>query len=162
MSKAAPNPEPVHVGNVPLPTLEQLPDDYVILKRLILELLATLQREQHDKQELRDRLDLLLRRLYGPKSERFNPDQLLLFDEPAEGANQTPPEAAAAAQPEPAAAKRRGQPHGRKPLPKDLPRKPLHHELSVLYLAWIAFLAECCRIAIRGEVVGYAGNLANR
>ena len=32
----------------------------------------------------------------------------------------------------------------------------------VLYLAWIAFLAECCRIAIRGEVVGYAGNLANR
>jgi transposase len=128
MSTAAPNSEPVHVGNVPLPTPEQLPDDPLILKRMILELLATLKREQHDKQDLRDRLDLLLRRLYGPKSERFNPDQLLLFDEPAE--SQTQPAPAAAAQPEPAAQKRHGQPHGRKPLPKDLPRRPVHHELS--------------------------------
>jgi transposase len=130
MSTAAPNSEPVHVGNVPVPTPEQLPDDPQILKRMILELLATLKREQHDKQELRDRLDLLLRRLYGPKSERFNPDQLLLFDEPAESQDQPTPDQAAAAQPEPAAPKRRGQPHGRKPLPKDLPRKPVHHELS--------------------------------
>src|SRR5208282_5985309 len=41
-----------------------------------------------------------------------------------------PPDAAAAAEPEPSSPKRRGQPHGRKPLPKDLPRKPVHHELS--------------------------------
>jgi transposase len=128
MSTAAPNSEPVHVGNVPVPTPEQLPDDPQILKQMILELLATLKREQHDKQELRDRLDLLVRRLYGPKSERFNPDQLLLFDEPAESQNPAPPDAAA--QPETVAPKRRGQPHGRKPLPKDLPRKPVHHELS--------------------------------
>jgi transposase len=128
MSTAAPTPEPVHVGNVPLPTPEQLPDDPLILKRMILELLATLKREQHDKQELRDRLDLLLRRLYGPKSERLNPEQLLLFDEPTQ--SQAPPEAAAAAQPEPSGPKRRCQPHGRKPLPKDLPRKPVHHELN--------------------------------
>jgi transposase len=130
MSKAALNSEPVHVGNVPLPTPEQLPDDPLILKRMILELLATLQREQHDKQELRDRLDLLLRRLYGPKSERIDPDQLLLFDEPADSQEQAPAQSAAAAQAESAAPKRRGQPHGRKPLPKDLPRKPVHHELS--------------------------------
>src|SRR5436190_7220773 len=62
MSTAASAAEPVHVGNVPLPTAEQLPDDPEVLKRMILELLATLQREQHDKQQLRDRLDLLLRR----------------------------------------------------------------------------------------------------
>jgi transposase len=130
MSTAAPNSEPVHVGNVPAPTPEQLPDDPQILKRMILELLATLKREQHDKQELRDRLDLLLRRLYGPKSERFNPDQLLLFDEPAASQNQPTPDQAAASQAEPVAPKRRSQPHGRKPLPKDLPRKPVHHELS--------------------------------
>jgi transposase len=130
MSTAAPTPEPVHVGNVPLPTPEQLPDDPLILKRMILELLATLHREQHDKQELRDRLDLLLRRLYGPKSERFNPDQLLLFDEPAESQDQAAPPSTVAAPAEPAATKRRGQPHGRKPLPKNLPRRPVHHELS--------------------------------
>jgi transposase len=130
MSTAAPTPEPVHVGNVPVPTPEQLPDDPLILKRMILELLATLRREQHDKQELRDRLDLLLRRLYGPKSERFHPDQLLLFDEPAESQDQPTPAAATAAKPEPDAPKRRCQPHGRKPLPKDLPRRLVHHELS--------------------------------
>jgi transposase len=130
MSKAAATPEPVHVGNVPLPTPEQLPDDPLILKHMILELLATLKREQHDKQALRDRLDLLLRRLYGPKNERFNPDQLLLFDEPADSQNPAAPEPATAAPAEPAAPKRRGQPHGRKALPKDLPRKPVHHELS--------------------------------
>jgi transposase len=130
MSKAAPTSEPVHVGNVPMPTPEQLPDDPLILKRMILELLATLHRSEHDKQELRDRLDLLLRRLYGPKSERLNPDQLLLFDEPAEGQGQPASDQAAAAQPETLAPKRQGKPHGRKPLPKDLPRKPVHHELS--------------------------------
>jgi transposase len=129
MSTAAPAPEPVQAGNVPLPTPEQLPDDPLILKRMILELLATLKREQHDKQELRDRLDLLLRRLYGPKTERFNPDQPLLFDEPAEGqGSATAAEPAAAA--EQPAKKRHGKPHGRKRLPKDLPRKPVHHQLS--------------------------------
>jgi transposase len=126
MSAAASNSEPVHVGNVPLPTAEQLPDDRDILKRMILELLATLQREQQDKQQLRDRLDLLLRRLYGPRSERLNPDQLLLFEEPGEA----PPAVAAPPPPTPEPAPRRRQPHGRQRLPKDLPRRPLHHELS--------------------------------
>ncbi|HYV34629.1 MAG TPA: IS66 family transposase [Gemmataceae bacterium] len=128
MSTAAPTPEPVHTGNLLLPTPEQLPDDYAILKRMILELLSTLKREQHDKQELRDRLDLLLRRLYGPKSERFNPDQLLLFEEPAADQSSAANEPAPTpAEPTP---KRNTKPHGRKPLPKDLPRRPVHHELS--------------------------------
>jgi transposase len=127
MSTAAANAEPVHAGNLPLPTVEQLPDDRDTLKRMILELLATLRREQHDKQELRDRLDLLLRRLYGPRSERINPDQLLLFDEAT-----APPEPAAPppVEPPPATKPRQSQPHGRQRLPKDLPRRPLHHELD--------------------------------
>src|SRR3954453_9148978 len=108
MSTAASPSEPVHVNNVPLPTAEQLPDDLLLLKRMILELLSTLKREQHDKQELRDRLDLLLRRLYGPKSERCNPEQLLLFDEPA--AEPDPP-----TEPQPSAKatkKNNGKAHG--------------------------------------------------
>src|SRR5438445_7854920 len=78
---AAPQPEPVCIGNVPLPAAEQLPDDPETLKRMILELLATLHQERRDKDELRHRLDLLLRRLYGPRSERFDPNQPLLFDD---------------------------------------------------------------------------------
>lgn len=130
MSTTAPNSEVVHVGNVPLPTAEQLPDDAETLKRMILELLATLHRAEHDKQQLRDRLDLLLRRLYGPRTERINPDQLLLFDEPAISADPTTTDPAAAAAAEQAAQKRQAKPHGRQRLPKDLPRRPLHHELS--------------------------------
>lgn len=129
MSTAASASEPVYVGNVPLPTAEQLPDDPEVLKRMILELLATLQREQHDKQQLRDRLDLLLRRLYGPRSERVNPDQLLLFAEPDPAAT-TVPSASPAPEAAPAASPRRSQPHGRRRLPENLPRRLVHHELS--------------------------------
>src|ERR1700694_4052945 len=89
MSTAAPLPEPVCPSNVPLPAPEQLPDDLQTLKRMILELLATLQQERRDKDELRHRLDLLLRRLYGPRGERFTPDQLLLFDSAASGSEES-------------------------------------------------------------------------
>jgi transposase len=129
--------EPVSVRNVPLPTLEQLPDDPATLKGMVLELLATLHGERRDRDELRQRLDLLLRRLYGPKTERFNPDQLLLFgdDGPAEGgvAADTPATAAADAEPDPSkprSGKRRARPHGRRLIPDNLPREPLDYELS--------------------------------
>src|SRR3954454_5382869 len=100
MSTVASNSEPVHVGNVPLPTAEQLPDDIKLLKSMVRELLASLHHSEQDKQELRDRIDLLLRRLYGPRSERLNPDQLLLFEEPNEA--QPPVAAPPPITPEPA------------------------------------------------------------
>jgi transposase len=89
-------------------------------------LLASLHERDRDIEGYRHRIDLLLRRLYGPRGERINPDQLLLFAEPAASQN------AAAAPPEPAAAepKRRCRPHGRRRLPENLPREPRHHELS--------------------------------
>ena len=100
-----------------------LPDDPVLLKRLIEELLASLQEARRDNEALRHRLDELLRRLYGPRSERCDPAQLLLF--------------AAAAEPGPAAAaveaappKRRCRPHGRRRLPADLPREVRQHQLT--------------------------------
>ena len=135
MSTAASHPEAVSCQHVPLPTEEQLPNDLDTLKRMVLELLATLHEERQDKARLRHRLDLLLRRLYGPRHERFSPDQLLLFDaaaaEPDKDddaqATAAPPAAAAST---PAASKRRSRPHGRRPLPEDLPRRPVHHELS--------------------------------
>jgi transposase len=107
---------------------EQLPDEVATLKRMVLELLASLHERDRDIEGLRHRIDLLLRRLYGPRGERFNPDQLLLFAEMAAGqdtASELPPEPAAASKP-----KRRCRPHGRRRLPDNLPREPRHHQLS--------------------------------
>src|SRR5262249_20332625 len=120
MSLAAPT-----AGQSPI-AAEQLPDDPATLKRMVLELLASLHERDRDIEGLRHRLHLLLRRLYGPRGERINPHQLLLFAAPP--VSQDP----AAAPPEPAAAKpkRRCRPHGRRRLPEDLPREPRHHELS--------------------------------
>ena len=122
MSTAAPTSEPAPLGDTTLPPLEQLPNDPETLKRMILELLATLQQERRDKDELRHRLELLLRRLYGPRNERLDPNQPLLFDEPA--AVPDPAPVCASTSP------RRCRPHGRRPLPDNLPRRLVHHELT--------------------------------
>jgi transposase len=119
---------PVAAGLPPI-TAEQLPDDLGTLKRMVLELLASLQERQRDYEALRHRIDLLLRRLYGPRGERFDPNQPLLFAEmtPSQDAAEAtaPTEPAAAAEP-----KRRCQPHGRRRMPENLPREPRHYELS--------------------------------
>jgi transposase len=147
MSTAAPLPDPVCCGNVPLPTPEQLPDDPETLKRMILELLATLHQERQDKAELRQRLDLLLRRLYGPRSERINPDQLLLFAEGAAAQESAAAAGDAAEQANPGVAeqptgkRRRCKPHGRRRLPDNLQRRPVHYQLS-----------EAERICVCGQV----------
>jgi transposase len=79
---------------------------------------------------LRHQVDLLLRRLYGPRGERFNPNQLLLFADLVQGqASAADTAAAAPSEADAAKPKRRCKPHGRRRLPKDLPREPLHHEL---------------------------------
>src|SRR6185295_12426158 len=79
MSTAAPTSEPICTPNVPLPTPAELPDDLNTLKRMIFELMTTLRQERFDKEKLRFRIEQLLRQRYGPRTERFNPDQLLLF-----------------------------------------------------------------------------------
>jgi transposase len=128
MSKAAPNSEAMHVGNVPLPTAEQLPDDRDTLKGMILELLVTLRQERQDKDQLRQRLDMLLRRVYGPRAERYDPRQGLLFDDPQP--EQSSAEQVAAEPTPEAITQRRARPHGRRSLPANLPRKEVHHELD--------------------------------
>ena len=45
-------------------SLDHLPDDPVVLKRMIAELLEALRQERHNKESLQHRLDQLLRRLY--------------------------------------------------------------------------------------------------
>ena len=122
MSPTAPTPVP------PAITAEQLPDDVATLKRMILELLISMQEQQRDREALQHRLQQLLRRLYGPRSERIDASQLLLFEEPVAG--QDPPVAAPTAAAEATKPKRRCRPHGRRRLPDNLPHQSKHHELS--------------------------------
>jgi transposase len=106
---------------------EHLPDDPATLKRMVMELVASLHERDRDIEALRHRLDLLLRRLYGPRGERFDPRQLLLFAGPAPGQDSV----AAHSEPaEPTRPQRRCRPHGRRRMPEGLPREPRHHELS--------------------------------
>src|SRR5215468_11989141 len=105
--------DPAAAG-LPPTTAEQLPDDLATLKRMVLELLASLHERDRDIEGYRHRIDLLLRRLYGPRGERIDPNQLLLFAEMAAGQDTAPAptESAAAGRP-----KRRCRPHGRRRLP---------------------------------------------
>ena len=64
-----------------LPDTAHLPDDLATLKNMILELVVTLRAERRDREALQQRLSLLVQRLFGRKSERFDPNQLLLFTE---------------------------------------------------------------------------------
>jgi transposase len=130
MSTASPSPEPLAPHQAPWPTTEQLPDDPETLKRMIVELLATLRERTHDLEEARQRLQQLVQRLYGPRRERFNPAQLLLFSEinnaaPTATTEPAPPESS-----QEKAGHKRCRPHGRRRLPQDLPRQVVHHELT--------------------------------
>jgi len=125
--------------------LLQLPDDPILLKRLIIERdeiiancnqtiaqrnSAVAQRDEsiqllsQDNQLLRHRLSALLRSSYGPRAERFDPRQLLLFgllvpriEFPAAGSTQK------------SKSPNRSK-HGRQKLPDHLPRLPIDHDLN--------------------------------
>jgi len=113
-----------------LPTLtaDDLPNDLATLKAMILELLLAGRQRERNHETLRHQLDALLRRLYGPRGERFDPDQLLLFAQQQleQDADKTP-----VAEPvEQVSPRRKCRPHGRRRLPEDLPRETRHHELT--------------------------------
>jgi transposase len=100
-----------------------LPDDLAQCHALIQELSVSLHEEQRLRKQFAHQLEQLLRRLYGPRSERIDPAQLTLFGQQAQAGPVDESAIEAPAQPR----KRRG--HGRKPLPKDLPRKRVEHDV---------------------------------
>src|SRR5215470_11696630 len=103
-----------------------LPDDPALLKAMLAEVLAALRASRQEGEQLRQRLDQLLRRLYGPRSERLNPDQPLLFPEPP--ASEAMPPSPPTDPGESAKPRRKG--HGRQQLPRHLPRDRRVYELS--------------------------------
>jgi transposase len=119
MSPAAP-------AAVPAIEPAHLPDDPALLKAMLAEVLAALRASWQEGDRLRERLDQLLRRLYGPRSERLNPDQPLLFaDAPTDGETTTPTPTG-----EGEAVKPRRKGHGRQQLPRHLPRDRRVYELA--------------------------------
>ncbi len=62
-------------------SLDHLPTDVAVLHGMIRELVTALQTERRRNDQLAHRLDLLLKRVYGPRADQLNPNQLTLFDE---------------------------------------------------------------------------------
>src|ERR1035438_7204138 len=124
----APTPTPLNDGTT-------LPDDVATLKAMIRELIVSLKKEQHEREGVQQRLDLLLRKLYGPKAERFDPNQPGLLPELAPDATpvaeETPTEESPttndADSDNGAKNKRKG---GRNKLPDNLERKRIEHTLA--------------------------------
>jgi len=95
----------------------KLPDDVAACHELIRAL-------GEQVGQLSSQVDYLVRRLFGTKSERIDPNQLPLFDAAVAPLPEAPPK------PEPEAAPRpKGKGHGRRTLPGDLPRERVVHDV---------------------------------
>jgi transposase len=109
-----------------------LPDDPAVLKALVVQLLEELQKERGARDRLEHHLHLLLKRLYGSTSEKFDPRQGLLFDVQAgeaEVAANPPPSSSAASSP-PARASASRDRHGRGRIPENIRREEVVHDLT--------------------------------
>ena len=125
-----------------------LPDDAAVLKSLVAQLFAELQSRDGRISDLEHRLSLLLRKLYGNKSEKLDPRQTSLFDllaaeDQAAVAEQASATAAGDNSPDetPAATSTTKQPpgHGRRRLPDQLQRREV---LCPFFAAFQRFLLE--------------------
>ena len=106
-----------------------LPDDPDVLKRMIAELLRELRRARRDQAEVQQRLDALLRRLHGPRPSPDNPDQPLLFSNPAADTPVSPAPPSPTPD-EPASRRGQSKPHGRRQPPSHLRREQRRYELT--------------------------------
>ena len=111
----------------------ELPADLEACHELIRELFQTLAQQTHLNEKLQHQLEQLLRRVYGRRSEKLDPHQLLLFAREIIAENQAappanaPPADTASTLAEGSPSQKNG--HGRKPLPAGLPRKPVLHDV---------------------------------
>lgn len=115
---------------LPQPDTALLPDDPAVLKQLIVQLFEELQKERSARERLEHHMHLLLKRLYGSTSEKFDPRQGVLFDaqggEPAAAASPPVPPPAASSIPR----AKNGRPHGRGRIPDKIERKEEIHDLT--------------------------------
>ena len=104
-----------------------LPDDVAQCHALIAQLTATLHEQEREKARLMHRVEMLLQQIYGRRSERIDPAQLLLFVEQVMAAAE---QVEAEPEPETGETPPRRKGHGRQKLPVELPRLPIEHPVS--------------------------------
>jgi transposase len=115
-------------GNIARMTaLQELPNDVEALKRLLLE--EREQRQAAIDEAVKAAVAAILRRYYGPRSESFDPRQLLLFgqqvvDSPLDVASVEEESG------EPLKTRRPRHKHGRQRLPEHLERIEIEHDLD--------------------------------
>jgi transposase len=109
-----------------------LPDDPALLKALVVQLLEELQKANARLERQEHHMDLLLKRIYGSTSEKFNPQQGVLFD-PRPGEAETAPSTTSPPTTSPISKKR--DKHGRGRLPDKLRREEIVHDLSEVEMA---------------------------
>jgi hypothetical protein len=121
-----------------------LPDDPAVLKQLVAQLCEEIREHAGRVEKLEHHVTLLLRRLYGARSEKVDPRQGVLFDEPPAddaspasdestadlSANEPAHEDESVGQAESAVRPRRPGAHGRRKLPDSLMRVETIHDLS--------------------------------
>ena len=138
MNTDVPTPVPDASVHSATPAATPLPNDLAVLHNMIRELLDTLHKTQRERDGLRERIDLLVHKLYGKKSERFDPNQPFLFPDLNDSSSASPSDSSASLapdqlpaepNPEPSAAKPKRKGHGRKLLPENLRRERIVHEL---------------------------------
>lgn len=111
--------------------VEKLPNDVHVLRRMVLQLLADVDDKTYRLQDLQTQLEWFKRHTFGRKSEKYDPNQKLLFDlinqleevEQKRSTEGTP----ILSQGDKAKASKSSRRNGRKPLPPDLPRERIEY-----------------------------------
>ena len=129
MSTDATSPTPSGPTPVPAVDTRSLPDDPAVLKQMIAELIRALRSERRDREALQQRLDALLRRLYGPRPDPVGPNQPLLFPATAEAVPE-PPAAVPALDDKPSRRGQASKPHGRRQPSRQLRHEQRRYELT--------------------------------
>jgi transposase len=114
---------------LPQPDPALLPDDPVVLKQLVVQLFNELQKERGARERLEHHIDLLLKRIYGSSSEKFDPRQAVLFD-PQSGEGEAAASAAPLPPPAPPPVAKHRDRHGRGRIPGNVERKEEVHDLT--------------------------------
>jgi hypothetical protein len=106
-----------------------LPTDLELCHEIIRQQTETIRAAQRRIEQLEHQLELVLRRQFGPRRERVDPNQLRLFTEDAmEDIAEVIPEEPPGS--DVAKPKRHWRRKGRQRLPEDLPRRRVEHELT--------------------------------
>ena len=95
------------------------PDNAPLTIQVFQELMGTIHKQRHEIEQLKHQNTLLLKRIYGPRADKIDPNQMLMFE------NQIPEPVPAPPAPEPEykLVKPLKKGHGRKLIPENLRRE---------------------------------------